>query len=98
MIRFCSILIKPIATCIKKFTSEREILYELLLCFTAATRLRLSTLGFFQYIGATLMFVLAVVFYDEIPGKDKMVTFTFIWVALAIFVMDAVYTLRRIPR
>ena len=44
------------------------------------------------------MFVLAVVFYDEIPDKDKMVTFTFIWVALAIFVMDAVYTLRRIPR
>lgn len=67
-----------------------------LLCFTAAaTRLRLSTLGFFQYIGPTLMFVLAVVFYDEIPGKDKMVTFAFIWVALAIFVMDAVYTQRR---
>ena len=32
-----------------------------LLCFTgAATRLRLSTLGFFQYIGPTLMFLLAV--------------------------------------
>ncbi len=67
-----------------------------LLCFTgAATRLRLSTLGFFQYIGPTLMFLLAVTFYDEHPGADKMVTFGFIWVALAIFVMDALYTLRR---
>ncbi|MFP38055.1 EamA family transporter RarD [Salmonella enterica] len=69
-----------------------------LLCFTgAATRLRLSTLGFFQYIGPTLMFLLAVTFYGEVPGADKMVTFAFIWVALAIFVMDAVYTHRR-PR
>ncbi|ECT4609727.1 EamA family transporter RarD [Salmonella enterica] len=64
-----------------------------LLCFTgAAMRLRLSTLGFFQYIGPTLMFLLAVTFYGEVPGADKMVTFAFIWVALAIFVMDAIYT------
>ncbi|EJM8305234.1 EamA family transporter RarD [Salmonella enterica] len=67
-----------------------------LLCFTgAATRLRLSTLGFFQYIGPTLMFLLVVTFYGEVPGADKMVTFAFIWVALAIFVMDAIYTQRR---
>lgn len=67
-----------------------------LLCFTAAaTRLRLSTLGFFQYIGPTLMFLLAVLFYGETPGPDKMVTFGFIWLALAIFVMDALYTQRR---
>ncbi|ECN0918810.1 eamA-like transporter family protein, partial [Salmonella enterica subsp. enterica serovar Alachua] len=26
---------------------------------------------------------------------DKMVTFAFIWVALAIFVMDAIYTQRK---
>jgi chloramphenicol-sensitive protein RarD len=70
-----------------------------LLCFTgAATRLRLSTLGFFQYIGPTLMFLLAVTFYGEVPGADKMVTFAFIWVALAVFVMDAMYTQRRMRR
>ncbi|EOL8989468.1 EamA family transporter RarD [Cronobacter dublinensis] len=70
-----------------------------LLCFTAAaTRLRLSTLGFFQYIGPTLMFLLAVAFYDEVPGPDKMVTFGFIWLALAIFIMDALYTQRRLRR
>ncbi|EJX1836780.1 EamA family transporter RarD [Salmonella enterica subsp. enterica serovar Berta] len=67
-----------------------------LLCFTgAAMRLRLSTLGFFQYIGPTLMFLLTVTFYGEVPGADKMVTFAFIWVALAIFVMDAIYTQRK---
>lgn len=70
-----------------------------LLCFTgAATKLRLSTMGFFQYIGPTLMFLLAVLFYGEMPGPDKMVTFGFIWVALAVFVIDALYTLRRTPR
>ncbi|TGC84093.1 EamA family transporter RarD [Salmonella enterica subsp. enterica serovar Wilhelmsburg] len=67
----------------------------LLCCTGAAMRLRLSTLGFFQYIGPTLMFLLAVTFYGEVPGADKMVTFAFIWVALAIFVMDAIYTQRR---
>lgn len=30
------------------------------------------------------MFLLAVTFYGEKPGADKMVAFAFIWVALAI--------------
>lgn len=38
------------------------------------------------------MFLLAVTFYGEVPGKDKMVTFGFIWVALAVFIVDALYT------
>lgn len=67
-----------------------------LLCFTAAaTRLRLSTLGFFQYLGPTLMFLLAVSFYDEVITQDKMITFGFIWAALALFIADAIYTQRR---
>jgi len=70
-----------------------------LLCFTgAATRLRLSTLGFFQYLGPTLMFLLAVLFYGEVPGTDKMVTFAFIWSALALFIIDALYTQRRLRK
>ncbi len=54
--------------------------------------------GLFQYIGPTLMFLLAVTFYGEVPGKDKMVTFGFIWVALAVFIVDALYTQRRLRR
>ncbi len=68
-----------------------------LLCFTAAaTRLRLSTLGFFQYLGPTLMFLLAVTFYGETIGQDKLVTFGFIWSALILFTLDALYTQRKL--
>ncbi|MDN3608744.1 EamA family transporter RarD [Vibrio ostreicida] len=60
-----------------------------LLCFTsAATRLKLSTLGFFQYIGPSLMFLLAVLVYDEAFTIDKAVTFACIWGALLIFSVD----------
>lgn len=66
-------------------------------CFTAAaTRLRLSTLGFFQYLGPTLMFLLAVTFYGETVGQDKLVTFGFIWAALILFTLDALYTQRKL--
>ena len=60
-----------------------------LLCFTgAATRLKLSTLGFFQYIGPSLMFLLAVLVYGEAFTLDKAITFAFIWGALVIFSFD----------
>ncbi|EGQ9939459.1 EamA family transporter RarD [Vibrio vulnificus] len=60
-----------------------------LLCFTgAATRLKLSTLGFFQYIGPSLMFLLAVLIYGEAFTSDKAITFAFIWGALVLFSFD----------
>ncbi|NAW62183.1 EamA family transporter RarD [Vibrio sp. V31_P5A7T61] len=60
-----------------------------LLCFTgAATRLKLSTLGFFQYIGPSLMFLLAVLVYGEAFSADKAITFVFIWGALIAFSYD----------
>ncbi|WP_130833177.1 EamA family transporter RarD [[Erwinia] mediterraneensis] len=62
----------------------------LMLFAAACTRLRLSTVGFFQYLGPTLMFLLAVVFYDERITPDKLITFCFIWLALAVFIGDAV--------
>lgn len=61
----------------------------------AATRLRLSTVGFFQYIGPTLMFLLAVIGYGEALSMDKLITFGFIWIALVIFVLDAALERRR---
>ncbi|CAM4178706.1 EamA family transporter RarD [Pseudoalteromonas ostreae] len=61
-----------------------------LLCFTgAAKRLQYTTLGFFQYIGPSLMFVLAVVFYGEVFSAERIVTFACIWGALAIFSWDS---------
>ncbi|MBC7005569.1 EamA family transporter RarD [Photobacterium sp. BZF1] len=57
-----------------------------LLCFTgAATKLKLSTLGFFQYIGPSLMFLLAITVYGESFTADKGYTFAFIWAALIVF-------------
>ena len=61
----------------------------LMLFAAACARLRLSTVGFFQYLGPTLMFLLAVLFYGESLTPDKLVTFGFIWLALAIFILDA---------
>ncbi|AWL13364.1 Protein RarD [Saliniradius amylolyticus] len=61
-----------------------------LLCFTAAAkRIMYSTLGFFQYIGPSIMFVLAVFLYDEPLQSDRLVTFLFVWTALALFSFDS---------
>lgn len=61
-----------------------------LLCFIgAAKRLQYTTLGFFQYIGPSLMFILAVVFYGEVFSGERIVTFVCIWSALAIFSCDS---------
>lgn len=60
-----------------------------LICFTsAATKLPLSTLGFFQYIGPCFMFLLAVLVYGEAFTLDKALTFLFIWLALIVFSFD----------
>ncbi|KZN41380.1 EamA family transporter RarD [Pseudoalteromonas luteoviolacea] len=61
-----------------------------LLSFTAAAkRLPYSTLGFFQYIGPSLMFALAVMFYGEEFDIERAVTFVFIWGALLLFSVDS---------
>ena len=61
-----------------------------LLCFTAAAkRLQYTTLGFIQYIGPSLMFILAVQFYDEALELKDYITFGFIWLALIVFSWDS---------
>ncbi|MBV2189182.1 EamA family transporter RarD [Providencia rettgeri] len=70
-----------------------------LLLFTeAANHLRLSTLGFFQYMGPSIMFLLAVFVYGEIMTPELLVTFGFIWVALILFTLDALYTQQKLRR
>ena len=66
-----------------------------LLCFTAAARrIMYSTLGFFQYIGPSIMFVLAVFLYAEPLSDERLITFAFVWLALAIFSIDSLYAYR----
>lgn len=70
-----------------------------LLLFTeAANHLRLSTLGFFQYMGPSIMFLLAVFMYGEVMTSELLVTFGFIWVALILFTLDALYTQQKLRR
>lgn len=51
----------------------------------AAKRLRLSTLGFFQYLAPSLALVLGVFLYGEPFTAAHLVTFGCIWTALALF-------------
>ncbi|WP_354623948.1 EamA family transporter RarD [Psychromonas sp. MME2] len=54
----------------------------------AALRLKLSTLGFFQYLAPTLMFLFAVFIYAEPLSLVKMVTFVFIWLGVCLFACE----------
>jgi chloramphenicol-sensitive protein RarD len=67
-----------------------------LLCFTAAARrIRYTTLGFFQYIGPSLMFLLAVLHYQEPLDATRVVTFVFVWCGLLIYVYDSLRVYRK---
>mgnify|MGYP006194900103 CR=1 FL=1 len=69
-----------------------------LLCFAgAAVRIPLSMLGFFQYIGPSIMFILAVSLFNEPFDAEKGVTFGFIWLALIVYSLDAWLALRKKP-
>lgn len=57
----------------------------------AATKISLIHIGFFQYIGPTVSFLLAIFVYNEPLGKEKLVTFILIWIALLVFSVDAYF-------
>ena len=61
-----------------------------LLCFTAAaSRMKYSSLGFFQYIGPSIMFLLAVFLYNEPLDIPRLLTFFGVWTGSLLFVYDA---------
>ena len=67
-----------------------------LMCFAAAAnRVSMVTLGFFQYIGPTGMFFLAVFLYDEPLSAEKLTTFVLIWSALAMLIVDSIRRIRK---
>jgi chloramphenicol-sensitive protein RarD len=67
-----------------------------LMCFAAAAnRISLTTLGFFQYIAPSGMFLLAVFVYGETLSPGKLVTFGLIWSALLLLTLDSLRTLNR---
>lgn len=70
-----------------------------LLCFAAAVkRLSLTAAGMFQYIAPSLSLIVAVAHYGEPFGAGRIITFSCIWVALAIFTFEALYHHNKLSR
>jgi chloramphenicol-sensitive protein RarD len=62
-----------------------------LLMFGAAVRrLKLSTMGFLQYIGPSLQFLVALILFHERLDPAKLISFGLCWVGIAVYVGDSV--------
>ncbi|TIO42813.1 MAG: EamA family transporter RarD, partial [Mesorhizobium sp.] len=57
----------------------------LLLFAFGARLLRLSTIGIMQYIAPTMVFLIAVLIFDEPFGTTQAIAFALIWTALAMY-------------
>lgn len=61
-----------------------------LICFgAAATRVSMTTIGLLQYLAPTLQFVLGLVVFGEQMTPVKWVGFGLVWIALAVFTVEA---------
>lgn len=61
-----------------------------LLCFSyGARRIRLSTVGFLQYLAPSCMFLLGVLVYKEPFDWGKALTFAMLWVAIGLYSWDS---------
>ena len=67
-----------------------------LLCFNAAAkRIQYSTLGFIQYLAPTMMFLIAVILFDEPLEQSRLIMFGFVWLGLGIFTWDSISIFRK---
>ncbi len=67
-----------------------------LLCFASgAKRIPLSSVGFIQYIGPTLMLIIGVTVYGESFTSTHGVSFSLIWIALILYSLSAFVGRRR---
>ena len=60
----------------------------LLLFAVAARRMDYSTLGFFQFLAPTIVFILGLTVFEQPLKPVQAVSFGFIWAAIALFVWD----------
>lgn len=64
-----------------------------LLMFGAALRrLKLSTIGFLQYIGPTLQLLVAIAVFHEPLDHLKLTSFALCWLGIAVYIADSVLT------
>ena len=61
----------------------------------AVRRVPLSLVGLMQYIAPTMQFLIGVLVFHEAFDRDRAIGFGFIWVALALFMLDSAWRSRR---
>lgn len=61
----------------------------LLLFAYAVRRLRLTTIGMFQYLAPSIQFLLAVFLFGEHLNGLRLLSFALIWVSLVVFTYDS---------
>ena len=61
----------------------------LLLFAYAVQRLRLTTIGMFQYIAPSLLFVVAIFVFGETINGERLFSFSLIWLSLILFTYDS---------
>ena len=55
----------------------------------AAVRIPLSTVGLLQYLAPSMQFLIGVLIYSEPMPLSRLAGFLLVWVALAVFMVDA---------
>ncbi|MBI5975479.1 EamA family transporter RarD [Staphylococcus canis] len=67
-----------------------------LLAFSAgAIRIPLSLMGFIQYLGPTIIFILGILVFKEPFNTDQFITFCFIWLGIIIYVISQIMKIRK---
>ncbi len=67
----------------------------LVLFAAAARRLRLATIGLLQYLSPSFQLMLATIWFGETIDALRLAAFTLIWIAIAIYSVDAIRSHRR---
>lgn len=68
----------------------------LLLFAYGVRRLRLTTIGMFQYLAPSIQFLLAILLFGEALNPLRLVSFALIWVSLVVFSWDSFRQRRRL--
>ncbi len=64
----------------------------------AAKKIPLNSIGFLQFIAPSITFILATQFYNESLGATQLISFAFIWLGLALYLVKPIHTLfRKVP-
>jgi chloramphenicol-sensitive protein RarD len=81
-------------TAVLLMTSGFVTVVPLLLFAAAVQRVPLSVLGILQYIAPTVQLLLGVLVFREPFSRTQFAGFSLVWLALAVFTIDAIRTRR----